>query len=30
VKGKMNYLHIRKFGWLYFDHVMKESLESVQ
>jgi len=27
VKGKMNYLHIRKFGWLYIDHVMKESLQ---
>ena len=26
VKGKMNYLHIRKFGWLYFDHVVKESM----
>lgn len=25
LKGKMNYLHIRKFGWLYIDHVMKES-----
>jgi hypothetical protein len=30
VKGKMNYLHIRKFGWLYFDHVVKESIETVQ
>ena len=29
LKGKMNYLHIRKFGWLYFDHVVKESLELV-
>lgn len=27
VKGKMNYLHIRKFGWLYIDHVMKEAVE---
>ncbi len=25
VKGKMNYLHIRKFGWLYIDPVMKEA-----
>jgi hypothetical protein len=25
LKGKMNYLHIRKFGWLYLDHVMKEA-----
>jgi hypothetical protein len=25
VKGNMNYLHIRKFGWLYIDHVMKEA-----
>jgi hypothetical protein len=25
VKGKMNYLHIRKFGWLYTDHIMKEA-----
>lgn len=23
--GKMNYLHIRKFGWLYADSVLKES-----
>ncbi|HEY5746167.1 MAG TPA: hypothetical protein VIU12_08840 [Chryseolinea sp.] len=23
--GKMNYLHIRKFGWLYAETVMKES-----
>jgi len=30
VKGKMNYLHIRKFGWLYIDHVMKEASETVQ
>jgi hypothetical protein len=30
VKGKMNYLHIRKFGWLYIDHIMKESLETAQ
>lgn len=29
VKGKMNYLHIRKFGWLYMDHIMKESLAPV-
>ncbi len=27
VKGKMNYLHIRKFGWLYADHVLKEGQE---
>lgn len=27
VKGKMNYLHIRKFGWLYADHVLKEGKE---
>ena len=25
VKGKMNYLHIRKFGWLYAENVVKES-----
>jgi hypothetical protein len=25
VKGKMNYIHMRKFGWLYADHVLKES-----
>jgi hypothetical protein len=25
LKGKMNFLHLRKFGWLYTDHVMKES-----
>jgi hypothetical protein len=30
VKGKMNYLHLRKFGWLYIDHVVKESSEPVQ
>jgi hypothetical protein len=23
--GKMNYLHIRKFGWLYAENVLKES-----
>ncbi len=27
VKGKMNYLHIRKFGWLYADQVLKEGKE---
>lgn len=27
VKGTMNYLHMRKFGWLYIDHVVKESSE---
>ncbi len=27
VKGKMNYLHLRKFGWLYIDHVVKESMD---
>jgi len=26
--GKMNYLHIRKFGWLYADSVLKESTGS--
>lgn len=25
LKGKMNYLEMRKFGWLYIDYVMKES-----
>ena len=25
--GKMNYLHIRKFGWLYAESVVKESTE---
>lgn len=25
LKGKMNYLQIRKFGWLYWETVMKES-----
>ena len=25
LKGKMNYIHLRKFGWLYADHVLKES-----
>jgi hypothetical protein len=25
VKGKMNYLHLRKFGWLYADKVLKEA-----
>lgn len=25
MKGKMNYLHMRKFGWLYADKVLKES-----
>jgi hypothetical protein len=29
VKGKMNYLHLRKFGWLYIDHVVRESAELV-
>jgi hypothetical protein len=24
-KGKMNYIHMRKFAWLYFDKVLKES-----
>jgi len=23
--GKMNYLHLRKFAWLYADHVVKEA-----
>lgn len=23
--GKMNYLHLRKFGWLYAEHVVKEA-----
>lgn len=23
--GKMNYLHLRKFGWLYAEHVVRES-----
>ena len=25
LKGKMNYLHLRKFGWLYADHILKEA-----
>jgi hypothetical protein len=25
VKGKMNYIHMRKFGWLYADKVIKEA-----
>lgn len=25
LKGKMNYLHIRKFGWLYADKVLDEA-----
>jgi hypothetical protein len=25
IKGKMNYIHLRKFGWLYADSVLKES-----
>ena len=25
VKGKMNYIHMRKFGWLYADKVLKEA-----
>jgi hypothetical protein len=25
LKGKMNYLHIRKFGWLYADKVLEEA-----
>lgn len=25
LKGKMNYLHIRKFGWLYADKVLQEA-----
>ena len=25
LSGKMNYLHIRKFGWLYMESVLKES-----
>jgi hypothetical protein len=25
LSGKMNYLHIRKFGWLYIESVLKES-----
>jgi len=25
--GKMNYLHLRKFGWLYAEHVVKESAD---
>ncbi|HMG90542.1 MAG TPA: hypothetical protein VK589_10785 [Chryseolinea sp.] len=24
LKGKMNYRHLRKFGWLYAEHVVKE------
>jgi len=27
LSGKMNYLHLRKFGWLYAESVMKESAE---
>jgi hypothetical protein len=27
LKGKMNYLHIRKFGWLYAETVVKEASE---
>ena len=30
VKGKMNYLHIRKFGWLYADHILQESSTQLQ
>lgn len=30
LKGKMNYLQLRKFGWLYIEHIMKESSEPVQ
>lgn len=29
LKGKMNYLQLRKFGWLYIEHVMKEAGEPV-
>jgi hypothetical protein len=25
IAGKMNYLHIRKFGWLYADKVLEEA-----
>lgn len=25
LKGKMNYLHVRKFGWLYAEKVLQES-----
>lgn len=25
IRGKMNYIHLRKFGWLYAAHVLKES-----
>ena len=25
LKGKMNYLHLRKFAWLYAEHVVKEA-----
>jgi hypothetical protein len=25
--GKMNYLHLRKFAWLYAEHVVKESAD---
>jgi hypothetical protein len=25
LKGKMNYIHLRKFGWLYANHVLNES-----
>jgi hypothetical protein len=27
LSGKMNYLHLRKFGWLYAESVVKESAE---
>lgn len=30
LKGKMNYLQLRKFGWLYIEHVMKETSVPVQ
>lgn len=29
LKGKMNYLHIRKFGWLYAENVLRESETSL-
>jgi hypothetical protein len=29
LKGKMNYLHIRKFGWLYAENVLNESGASI-
>lgn len=29
LKGKMNYLHVRKFGWLYMEKVLEEAGVSV-